>query len=222
MNQKVRIGIGLVFIACVVGIVSYILFSGNGEEIPSESKEISLAGTWRVYQYIGQNVDNEFMVFDEDNVDDYRDGVQEPYASSTYSYENGELSMPDISKEFTVRILTKNHIILVEPNSYEWRMIKVANGGEDIQDVTAADLMGEYDVTMVAGEPRDSETMTFTETDFTDVRDGKEYLSSKYEMLTSHIINAIGISKEFDVYQNGDALMLIDRVDGYAWELSEK
>ena len=175
-----------------------------------------------MYQYIGQNVEDELMVFNEDSVADYRDGVQEPYASSTYTYENGTLNMPDISREFTVRILTENHIILVEPNSYEWRMIKIADGGEKVQDVTAAGLVGEYDVIMVAGEPRESETMTFTETDFTDIRDGEEYLSSEYELLTSHILHAVGISKEFDVYQNGDALMLVDRVDGYAWELSAK
>ena len=74
----------------------------------------------------------------------------------------------------------------------------------------------------MAGEPKENEVMTFTDTKITDTRNGEEYLSSQYELTSGHSLKLNDISKEFYVYKNANAMLLIDKVDGYVWELIEK
>lgn len=101
-------------------------------------------------------------------------------------------------------------------------MIKVSNGDRDNKALTAADLVGEYDVIMVAGEKRTNEVMTFTDSNLTDTRDGAKYISCNYEIVSGHLLKAADISKEFYIYRNGSVLMLIEKDEGYVWELIAK
>ncbi len=210
---------GILIIAVVAAVVCFII---TGDNDSNSVSTVELDGTWCVYQYAENKIDNEFMVFNNGSVSDYRDGNEEPYITSSYTYENEKLVMPEISKEFTVRAVSDNNIILVGPDTREWKMIKVSNGDRDIKDLTASDLVGEYTVVMMASEQRSNEVMVFTDSTFTDSRDGEEYLSCKYELTSSHLLKASEISKEYYVYKNGNVLMFIDKADGYVWELREK
>ncbi len=210
---------GILIIAVVVAVVCFIITGDSGS---NPTSTVELEGTWCVYQYAENKIDNEFMVFNNSSVSDYRDGNEDPYITSSYTYENGKLTMPEISKEFTVRVVSDSNIILVEPDTREWKMIKVSNGDRDINDLTASDLVGEYTVVMMAGEQRSNEVMVFTDSTFTDTRDGEEYLSCKYELTSSNLLKASDISKEYYVYKNSNVLILIDKADGYVWELIAK
>ena len=219
MKKKSLVIAGGVFIVVVLAVViAFVIIGGNN----TSALEVDLNGTWCVYQYAENKIDNEFMVFNEGVVSDFRDGKEDPYITSSYTYENGTLVMAEISKEFTVRVISDNNIILVEPDTREWKMIKVSNGDRDIKELTPADLIGEYTVVSVAGEPRENEVMTFSDTKITDTRNDEEYLASQYELTSGHSLILNDISKEFYVYKNANAMLLIDKVDGYVWELIEK
>ena len=88
--------------------------------------------------------------------------------------------------------------------------------------MNATDLVGEYDVLLVAGEKRTDAIIAFTDTTLTDTRNGEVFLSCNYELNSGHLLNAPEISKEFTAYKNGSSLMLIDNTDGYIWELKKK
>lgn len=210
---------GIFIIAVMVAVIYFIITGGSGS---NQTSTVKLDGTWCVYQYAENKIDNEFMVFNNGSISDYRDGNEDPYITSSYTYENGKLIMPEISKEFTVRVVSDNNIILVEPDTREWKMIKVSNGDRDNKALTAADLVGEYDVIMVAGEKRTNEVMTFTDSNLTDTRDGAKYISCNYEIVSGHLLKAADISKEFYIYRNGSVLMLIEKDEGYVWELIAK
>ena len=210
---------GILIVAVIVAVICFII---SGDKGNTSTSTVELDGTWCVFQYAENKTVNEFLVFNNSSVSDYRDGNEDPFVTSSYTYENGKLVMPDISKEFTVRVVSDNNIVLVEPDTREWKMIKVSNGDRDFKDVTASDLLGEYDVVMVAGEKRSNEVMTFTDSNLIDTRDGKEYISCNYEIFPGHLLKAIDISKEFYIYKNGNTLMLIEKDEGYVWELLAK
>lgn len=219
MKKKSLVIAGGVFIVAVLAVViAFVITRGNN----ITASEVDLNGTWCVYQYCENKIDNEFMVFNEGTVSDFRDGKEEPYITSSYTYENGTLVMAEIAKEFAVRVISDNNIILVEPDTREWKMIKVSNGDRDVKELTPADLTGEYTVVSVAGEPRENEVMVFTDTKITDTRNGEEYLASQYELISGHSLKLNDISKEFYVYKNANTIMFIDKADGYVWELIEK
>lgn len=210
---------GIFIIAVMVAVICFIITGGSGS---NPTSTVKLDGTWHVYQYGENKIDNEYMVFNNGSISDYRDGNEDPYITSSYTYENGKLIMPEISKEFTVRVVSDNNIILVEPDTREWKMIKVSDGDRDYKALTPADLVGEYDVVMVAGEKRTNEVMTFTDSNLTDTRDGAKYISCNYEIVSGHLLKAPDISKEFYIYKNGSVLMLIEKDEGYVWELIAK
>lgn len=210
---------GILIVAVIVAVVCFIITGDKGN---TPTSTVELDGTWCVYQYAENKIDNEFMVFNNGSVSDYRDGNEDPYITSSYTYENGNLVMPEISKEFTVRVVSDNNIILVEPDTREWKMIKVSKGDRDFKNLTASDLVGEYAVVMVAGEKRSNEVMAFTDSTLTDTRDGEKYISCSYEIVSGHLLKAADISKEFYIYKNDNILMLIEKDEGYVWELIAK
>lgn len=218
MKKKgLLIGGGILIVLVLVAIIGFIVFTGNKDKT---SETLQLNGTWCVYQYCENMLENEYMVFEDGNVSYYKGDSSEAFFTSSYVYENGVLLLEDNSMEYSVRIISDNNIYLVEPDTREYKLVRVSSSGQDVVSVTEENIIGEYDVISVAGEQRVNETMTFTESNLTDYRDGSEYLTSNYELVSDHILTASDIGKEFYVYRNGDYLILIDRADSYVWELS--
>ena len=214
---------GVVIIAVFAVAISLILSSKKNEDNLNSNQKLDLKGVWLVYQYLDNKINDEFMVFTEDTVADYRGGKQEPFASSSYTFADGKLSMPDISKEFTVRIISDNCVFLVEPDTREWKLARVASSLDSIPEVTASSLAGEYDVVCVVGEKRNNEVMVFDETSLTDYRDGKEYLKCDYSLDESgRLLHAIDIGQDFLVYLNSNSLILIEDQTRYVWELKKR
>lgn len=210
---------GILIIAVLVAVFCFIIYGDKDIAVVSKA---DLNGTWRVYQYAENKIDNEYMVFNHDSISDYRDGNKEPYITSKYTYENGKVVMPDISKEFAVKIISDNNIVLVEPDTREWKMIKVSNGDRDYKDLTSSDIAGEYDVIMVAGEKRINEVMAFTDSTLIDTRNGEQFISCNYEIVSGHSLKAADISKEFYIYKNSSVLLLLDKDENHVWELLAK
>lgn len=217
-NKKLFI-LSLTFLAGVLAIVIYfIAFAGN----VSKEGSIELYGTWLVYQYAENKIDDEYMVFTENIASDYRGGSEDPYITSSYTYDGKSIDMKDISKSFIVSIKSNNCIVLIEPDTKEWKMIRVAEPGQDVLEMTTENLKGEYIVDRVAGEVRNNEVMTFTETRLVDMREGGEFLSCAYNLVDKHLLRVDELEKDYLVYMNGKTLMLIDATDRYVWELTKK
>lgn len=227
-RKKIAVAAGAVLIVVVLAvIVGIIAFPRGNEERNSAPNEtvttVNLDGTWLVYHNGEGAVDDEFIVFDGGTATDYRGGESEPYMTSSYTYgDDGMLSLPDVSKSFTVRVTSDDHISLVESENSEWKMIRVAAAGQEIQAVTATGLVGDYDVLSHAGQSKAGETMTFTETSLADYQDGAEYMSCDYQMTDEHTLYVPDLDTEFKVYDNGSRLMLIEGTDQYIWELARK
>lgn len=213
--KKLWLAVGGAVIIVAIALVLFFTLFYRGD---NATNSIELNGSWLVYQYGENKIDDEFLVFEGNTVKDYRNS--EVFATSTFTYSNDKLDMPDISKEFAVSVKSDNFIVLIQPDTVEWKLARVSNEASSIAGLTAEELVGEYDVVMVAGEKRTGETMTFTPDSFSDVRDGNAYLSCKYYLDNNgHLLHASEIQKDFFVYVNGKNLILIDCTDRYVWEL---
>lgn len=220
MKKKIALIVGCVLIVAVAIIVVILIKLGYGN---NGDLSLNLESTWIVYQYGADKVDDEYMIFTEDEVLDYRDKKAEPFVKSSYTYKDGLLNMPEINKKFTIKIISNNNIVLVEPDTKEWKMLRVASSDGNIKKIGTKDIVGDYTVISVAGEKRDNEYMSFTETSLVDTRNGKEYIVCDYTLDSeTHLLHADQIGKDFIVYMNGNNLLLIDVADRYVWELVKK
>ena len=220
MKKRIGLIIGGVLIVAVAIIVIILIKLGYGKDAGTA---VNLESTWVVYQYGADKVDNEYMIFTENEVSDYRDGNTDPFVKSSYTYKDGLLNMPEINKEFTIKVISDHNIVLVEPDTKEWKMVRVASSDGNIKKIGAADIVGDYTVISVAGEKGENEFMSFTESSLVDTRDGKEYIACDYNLDSeTHLLHADQIGKEFIVYMNGNNLLLIDVADRYVWELVKK
>lgn len=220
MKKKIALIVGCVLIVAVAIIVVILIKLGYGN---NGDLSLNLESTWIVYQYGADKVDDEYMIFTEDEFLYYRDKKAEPFVKSSYTYKDGLLNMPEINKKFTIKIISNNNIVLVEPDTKEWKMVRVASSDGNIKRIDSTAIAGDYTVVSVAGEKKDNEYMSFTESSLVDTREGKEYLSGNYTFDSdTHILQADFIDKAFLVYMNGNNLLMIDTVDRYVWELVKK
>ena len=210
---------GGIFIAVVfVGIICLYIFTnamGGG-------KEFNLKGTWKVYMYAGDEIVNEIMVFDDDTVKDYRNGSDTPVFTSSYTYENGTLTLEDASMTFSVRKVTDYNVGLIEPSSREWKMIKIADENKGPEEVSPSAIKGTYSLLSVEGVAKINETIKFSDTTFTDYRNGEVYLDAEYTLNADRILSVPAISMNYYTYKINDRLLLIDRATLYVWELKFK
>lgn len=218
MKKKILVVCGGLLIVAVLATVICFIILGDKNEANNDNA-LDITGTWCVYQYGEKMIDNEQMVFDGETVKDYRDGNADEYMSSSYIFEDSTLKCPDVDLEFTVRIISENNIVLIEPNTMEWKLVRAANINEQIKQVTEKDLVGEYILLSVAGEKKENETMIFDESSFTDYRNGEQFLVCDYELTSANRLVAADINKDYHVYIYNNFLLLVDISEGHVWEL---
>ena len=227
MKKKILFILGSVFVVCVlVGVILFITLSGennnnNNENNDDNSNSFILDGKWYVFKYGDDFISDEIMIFNNGQFSDYRGTLENPAFSSSYTYEEDSLVLSDLNKQFVVRVVSNNYIIFIEPNTKEWKLIRVADCDNDINNVTSAQIVGEYQLLMVAGEERQNEKLVFSENSFVDYRNGEQFLQSSYEILNGHTLVATDVSMEFYVFVYKDALLLIEKNTGYVWELKK-
>lgn len=215
MRKRRLIIAGGILIVVVITATIYFILNTESTLAPT----VDLNGTWCVYQYAENRQEDEFIVFQDGMAADYRGENEELHIKSAYTYNDGKLVLTDVEKEFIVRVISENNIIMLEPDGREWKMIKVANGDRNIANLTVASIVGKYNVVRVAGSERTNEMMIFTDTSFKNIRNGNEFMSCEYELVSSQLMKVEEISKEYIAYKNGDVLLLIDKADWYVWEL---
>ncbi|MBQ3544407.1 MAG: hypothetical protein IJA34_05400 [Lachnospiraceae bacterium] len=106
--------------------MNLIKYSGvNMADIPFDVANIN--GRWNVvYRNTDEIIHNEYLVFKEERIYDYRNGSEEPISSSEYSIKNGKhLIAKSWSKDMILTPLSENRIILVETDTgYVWELEK--------------------------------------------------------------------------------------------------
>ena len=135
MKRKGFFIVGGIVIAIAITFMLVFVFSGNDKK--TDNTSIQMDGTWKVVTYVNNGevsiVENEFMVFDNETANDYRDGNDIPYASSKYVLENNELILQDISRKYIVDQKTANYICLYEKKDVYMALIRYRNA--DMTDV---------------------------------------------------------------------------------------
>jgi len=217
MNKKVGfIAGGVVIVAVFAAVISLVLL----RQPESPVQEPNLAGTWKVYQNAGDRLSDEFLTFTADSVDYYKGDVETPFASATYEVKGTTLTIEALGKEFTVRVLSNNQVVLTEPNTIEWKLHRIAENEITGATLPKDTLVGSWNCVMMAGEVRENEVLDFTETTITDTRDGKTFLSTSYAWIAGQTITLDDPSMVFLVYRpSADVVILYDTNDGYLWEL---
>lgn len=216
MKKGMYIAGGIVIVVAIALISVFLLTTGA-----PEAETIDLTGVWKVYRHGDDLIDNEYMVFEGSQVADYRDGAETPFLSATFTSNDGTtLRMEDIGKEFAVRQVSENNVILVEPNTMEWKMFRVSANGVQPADFNRDFMIGKWSVILYAGQAKTDEVMEFTDTALADYRNGELYMTGEYVWNADGTFEVPSIGHTFAPYVvDEDSLILHDLTDGYLWEL---
>lgn len=83
MKKKVYIGAAIVIVAIAMIALMVFVFSGK----PAETS-LELSGVWKVVKNVNEGSisipQNEYMIFNDGEASDYRDGNPAPFAKSSY------------------------------------------------------------------------------------------------------------------------------------------
>lgn len=142
------------FIVCsmvvVMAIVAMLMFVLSGkDDVVSET--LNIEGTWKVVVYFNNDtisiIDNEYMIFDADSASDYRDNLLEPFATSKYVIDSSmSMSLPDISKKYTIKKYTENYIRLYESHAMYIELIRYYNADMSPIDFDATAFEGKWNI----------------------------------------------------------------------------
>ena len=222
---------GGVFIVVALAAMLLFVFSGDKTAEP-EAAAVKLDGAWKVAAYIQAGTthqpEREYFVFSGETAGAYRNGESQPYAESAYTfsaaaYPNWELNLPDISRKYTVSVVTDNYIRLYENNSTYMELIRYAN--DDLRDLTFTEdvVLGKWDVVYRnTSEVIADEKLSFREGVLDDYRNGSaEPVASApyYWDEAGHIcVDAMGARMQCYPLSE-EVLLLVEAGTGYVWEL---
>lgn len=224
------------FSVCVVAVVAAItamlvfVFSGKSN-IASES--LTVEGTWKVVVNVNNDIvsiiDNEYMVFDNENASDYRDNTTEPFAMSKYTIDNSlSMNLPDISKKYTIKKYTENYIRLYENQNTYSELIRYPNADMSPIDFDASTFDGKWNIiyrntsNMYAGD-----YMVFdggTASQYSG-GSGDPAAVSAYSWQNGNHLFVDSWSKEMVVYPVADGTVIMVELEtdkGFIWELEKE
>ena len=111
MKKKVYIGAAIVIVAIAMIALMVFVFSGK----PAETS-LELSGVWKVAKNVNEGSisipQNEYMIFNNGEASDYRDGDPTPFAKSSYKISGDTLELPDISRTYHISQQTEQYISL--------------------------------------------------------------------------------------------------------------
>lgn len=115
------------------------------------TETINIEGTWKVATFtdngIATIVDGEYMVFDPETVNDYRNNDDTPYVTSKYTIDNSmSMHLTDISKTYTVEKNTDNYVRLYENENTYIDLIRYANEDMSPLNIDISIITEKWDV----------------------------------------------------------------------------
>ena len=214
----------------VVAVVLLIVFALGGKET-APTKEINLEGTWKVAVYVTNQtvniVDQEYMVFDKETVKDYRDGATEPFVSSKYTLNENDLSLSDISKNYTVDIRTDNYIRLYESENTYLELIRYQNSDMSTITVSSELITGKWNIIFRnTDQVYAGDYLSFDNGTIGQYKAGAAdaVATSDYEISNNHLI-VNGWGKDMVLYPlNNETIIMVELTtdEGFIWELQKE
>ena len=219
-------------ILVVVAIVLLAIFASGGENDTGEVKLPDLTGIWRIVVYTNEKdvsiVEQEYMVFKDGVASDYRDGNEDPYASSEYEVEQNKLLLPDLSKEYRIEQRTDNYIQLYESQGVYMDLIRYPNEDMSELKVDSGALVGKWEIKYRRSQqPYAGDSLLFDENGMvSQFKAGADEAvsTSEYTQETGHLL-VNGWGKEMVIYPlNNDTVILVELYTdmGFIWELQKE
>ena len=217
------IGAAVIVIAVVALAIFLIATRGLGT-----TESFSLEGTWKVYARYKNVVDEEYMVFTEDTVTDYRNGSEAFTGSYEWIDNDTSIKIPSLNKEFYIHKKTENAIVLVEPGDTEqsylrWELVRVDNYPVTFNQ---ADIKGDWTVVIHSDGVAEGEMLRFADNTMEFYREGALAKSSTYVWRDENTVYIEGLDMLCKVYKvDSDTVVLVQYVqkDNYTdysiWEI---
>lgn len=223
MKKKVYIGAAIVIV--VIAIIALIGFVFSGK--PAEAS-FELNGVWKVANNVNRGAvsipQNEYMIFNDGEVSDYRDGNSTPFAKSSYKISGDTLELPDISRTYHISQQTEQYISLYIADDTYISLVKADSEETLSSSFDSTSVTGKWNVTYrPTAEPIVNEYLIFENGILTDYRNNSETPSIKavYEW-NDNVIKAPDLGIEMlGSKVAANRIILVDINDGYVWLLTK-
>lgn len=211
-----------VIVVALAGMLAFVL-GGN----KPKNLSISMDGNWMVVANINEGeltlIDNEYMVFENNTVKDYRDNSTDPYAQSTYSIDADVLALKDISRTYHISVKSDNVVALYTNERTYMTLVKTELTPDEQTTFNAAEMSGRWDVIYRNSDQPVDEYFVFDFPVLQDFRNGetKPNITAEYYWNENHIVvDAIGKDMVLRVISNNH-VVLVEVDTGYVWELQK-
>lgn len=231
MNKKLLFVAVGIFVAVALAAMLLFVFSGDDHGQP-EAAGTKLDGAWKIVAHIHNGTtsipDQEYFVFTGETAKVYRDNRSDPYAASTYTftaatYPDWELNLPDISRKYSVSVITDHYIRLYESSSVYLELIRYAN--ENLSDLVFSEdvVMGEWNVAYRnTSEVIADEKLHFHDGILDDYRNGStEPVASVpyyWDENGNICVDTLGVRMQCYPLSE-EVIILVEAGTGYVWEL---
>ncbi len=213
--------IGGVVLAIILTVLIIFIVKTQG----MDTDTFSLEGTWKVHSRYAQPVEDEYMVFGDGTVADYRNGAEAFNGEFEWINDGASIKIEALNKEFYIHKKTDNIIVLVEPGDSEatklrWELFRVDANPPSTANVES--LVGEWTVLIHNDGIVEGEEVVFTSDSLILKVDGATKVDATYTKLTSNRIYIEKIATTFDIYQLDEDTVIFVEVGKGLWELKAK
>lgn len=223
MKKKVYIGTAIVIV--VIAIIALIGFVCSGK--PAEAS-LELNGVWKVANNVNKGAvsipQNEYMIFNNGEASDYRDGNSTPFAKSSYKISGDTLELPDISRTYHISQQTEQYISLYTADDTYISLVKADSKETLSSSFDSTSVTGKWNVTYrPTAEPIVNEYLIFENGILADYRNNSETPSIKavYEW-NDNVIKAPDLGVEMlGSKVAANRIILVDINYGYVWLLTK-
>lgn len=222
MQKKlfIIISVALILIAAIVCTVFLI----RTADLEPESKSIELEGEWRVFRKGSSDPGQEYFVFSDTKVTDYRDGNPTPALESEYTLEGNNINISALSQNYTIEKKT-NSVMLLYNESSEFMIVKTTDGAHTANvSYSQADVQGEFNVLLHGNSIFGEELIEFNGDKFLCLRNNETILDTTYT-INDNVISVVtpnGTLNFVICYAGDDGIRFAELAsDGsfLAWEL---
>lgn len=225
MKKKIMIGVATVTVVVVIAALIVFVIMGQNKET---ANKIELEGIWKVATNVVEGTvgvpENEYMVFDDEEAFDYRDGNSEPYAKSSYKMSGDVLEFLDISRTYHVSEQTEQCVSLYSDKNTFMTLVKADNETVLCEDFSSELVTGKWDITYrPTDEPIENEYIVFDAGSLANYRNSSEepVIEATYEW-DGDVIKSSALGIEMKAANVGtDRIVLIDISKGYVWLLTK-
>ena len=228
LPMKKRISYVICGVVLVMILVVLLVFAFSGNDTQS-NETVDITGTWKVVTYVSNGsatlVENEFMIFSDNQAEAYRDKNKEPYASSSYTIDSYMLlELPEISRKYTVDIRSRNHMRLYENANEYMCLIRYPNEDMSSVETDTSIVAGKWDVTYRDSDNNYSdEYLVFEEKQMHDYHGNSKNPTAILDYTWDEkliVISTIDKTMEFHIISDTE-IAFVETDTGYIWELKK-